>query len=98
MNENVATLGAHVTTVGIRELKNQLSRYLKRVRAGERLVVTERGQPVAVIAPPPTSTAEHRIEGMLRLGVARWAGGKPLGARRPPRVKGEPIADAVIED
>src|SRR5262249_47052266 len=25
---------------------------------------------------------------MLRLGVARWAGGKPLGARRPPRVRG----------
>ena len=87
-----------MTTVEIRELKNQLSRYLKRVRAGERLVVTERGEPVAVITPPHTSAVERRIEGMLRLGVARWAGGKPLGARRPPRVRGKPVAAAVIED
>jgi prevent-host-death family protein len=87
-----------MTTVGIRELKNQLSRYLKRVRAGERLVVTERGEPVAVISPPAASAAERRIEAMLRLGVAHWAGGKPRGARRPPRVKGKPVATAVIED
>ncbi len=87
-----------MTTVGIRELKNQLSRYLKRVRAGERLVVTERGEPVAVISPPPASTVEHRIEAMLRGGVAHWAGGKPRGARRPPKVRGKPVAAAVIED
>jgi prevent-host-death family protein len=87
-----------MTTVGIRELKSQLSRYLKRVRAGERLLVTERGEPVAVISPPAASTAERRIEAMLRLGVAHWAGGKPRGARRPPKVKGRAVAAAVIED
>ena len=87
-----------MTTVGIRELKSQLSRYLKRARAGERLVVTERGQPVAVISPPFATTADHGIEAMLRVGVARWAGGKPHGARRPPNVKGKSIAAAVIED
>ena len=87
-----------MTTVGIRELKSQLSRYLKRARAGERLVVTERGQPVAVISPPAASTADHRIEAMLRVGVARWSGGKPQGSRRPPKVKGKPVAAAVIED
>ena len=87
-----------MTTVGIRELKGQLSRYLKRVRAGERLVVTERGEPLAVISPPPASTADRRIEAMLRQGVARWAGGKPRGARRPPKVRGKPVAAAVIED
>lgn len=31
----------------MRELKNQLSRYLSRVQAGEEVVVTERGRPVA---------------------------------------------------
>ena len=87
-----------MTTVGIRELKSQLSRYLKRVQAGERLLVTERGEPVAVISPPAASTAERRIEAMLRLGVARWGGGKPRGARRPPRIRGKPVAAAVIED
>jgi prevent-host-death family protein len=37
--------------VGIRELRQNLSRYLRRVVAGERLVVTERRRPVAVLAP-----------------------------------------------
>lgn len=37
--------------VGIRELRQDLSRYLRRVRAGERLIVTERREPVAVIEP-----------------------------------------------
>jgi len=35
------------TQVGIRELKNGLSRYVARVRRGEEIVVTERGSPVA---------------------------------------------------
>ena len=42
---------------------------------GERLIVTGRGRPVAVISPPANGAAERRI----RLGGARWAGGKPLG-------------------
>ncbi len=87
-----------MTTVGIRELKNQLSRYLKRVRAGERLLVTERGLPVAVISPPAATPVDRRVETMLRHGMARWGGGKPRGARRPPRVKGPSVAQAVIED
>lgn len=87
-----------MAAVGIRELKNRLSQYLKRVRAGERLVVTERGKPVAIISPPPVTPADQRIEAMLREGVARWGGGKPRGARRPPRIKGPSVAQAVIED
>ncbi|MEK7367805.1 MAG: type II toxin-antitoxin system prevent-host-death family antitoxin [candidate division NC10 bacterium] len=87
-----------MTTVGIRELKNRLSRYLKRVRAGERLVVTERGEPVAILSPPAVTQADRRIEAMLREGTARWGGGKPRGARRPPHIKGPTVAEAVIED
>ena len=37
--------------VGIRELRRDLSRYLRRVKGGERLVVTERGRPLAVLSP-----------------------------------------------
>ncbi len=39
--------------VGVRELRQNLSVYLRRVRAGQTLEVTERGQPVAVLAPLP---------------------------------------------
>ncbi len=87
-----------MVAVGIRELKNRLSEYLKRVKTGDRVVVTERGHPVAIISPPLVSPADRRIEGMLRDGVARWGGGKPRGAPRPPRIKGPSVAQAVIED
>jgi prevent-host-death family protein len=86
-----------MTPVGVRQLKNQLSRYLKRVRAGEEFVVTERGEPVAIISPTPGKPLESGLEAMLRAGLARWGGGKPRGARRPPRVKGPSVADAVLE-
>jgi prevent-host-death family protein len=37
--------------VGVRELRQNLSKYLERVKAGEELVVTERGQEVARLMP-----------------------------------------------
>lgn len=42
--------------VGIRELKSHLSQYLAKVRAGEVVVVTDRGEPVARIVPTPPPT------------------------------------------
>jgi prevent-host-death family protein len=86
-----------MTTIGIWALKNQLSRYLKRVQGGERLVVTVGGKAVAIISPPSATETDRRIEAMLREGVACWGGGKPTGSRRPPRVKGSSVARAVIE-
>ncbi len=43
--------------VGIRELKARLSHYVKAASAGERIVITDRGSPVAVLA--PARTDEH---------------------------------------
>jgi prevent-host-death family protein len=40
-------------TVGIRELRQNLSQYLRRVEQGETLEVLERGRPVAILAPLP---------------------------------------------
>jgi prevent-host-death family protein len=37
--------------IGVRELRQNLSKYLRRVERGERLEVTEHGRPVAVLAP-----------------------------------------------
>jgi antitoxin (DNA-binding transcriptional repressor) of toxin-antitoxin stability system len=39
-------------TVGVRELKNRLSEYLREVRGGESVLVTDRGQVVAEFSPP----------------------------------------------
>ena len=40
-----------LTRVGVRELRQNLSKYLRRVAHGERLEVTEHGKPVAVLGP-----------------------------------------------
>lgn len=48
--------------VGVRELRQNLSVYLRRVKQGEPLEVTERGQPVAILAPlPEPATALDRL-------------------------------------
>ena len=39
-------------TVGVRELKNRLSEYLREVRAGENVLVTDRGEVIAEVSPP----------------------------------------------
>ncbi len=44
-------------TVGIADLRQNLSRYLRRVEEGERLLVTDRNRPVAELGPPPSSGA-----------------------------------------
>jgi prevent-host-death family protein len=44
-------------TVGIAELRQHLTRYLRRVAQGERLIVTDRNRPVAELGPPPSTGA-----------------------------------------
>ncbi len=41
--------------VGVAELRQNLSRYLRRVENGERLIVTDRNRPVAELGPPPST-------------------------------------------
>lgn len=68
---------------GIRELKDNLSRYIRRIEAGERIAVTAHGRLVAELVPPSTaSTAgrRNRYEELIATGVIRPAleGGDPL--------------------
>lgn len=56
-------------TVGVRELRQNLSVYLDRVKKGEALTVTERGQVVAMLRPPEvTGSVTERLvaEGRAR--------------------------------
>ena len=48
----------YMTTVGVAELRQNLSTYLRRVARGERLVVTDRNRPVAELGPPPSTGAD----------------------------------------
>lgn len=47
-----------MTTVGARELKNRLGRYLRQVEAGDTILVTERGRPLAELRPLPPAALE----------------------------------------
>ncbi len=87
-----------MTEVGIRALKDQLSRYLKRARRGERIVVTDRGEPIVVLSSVSESEASQSAWGMVETGVARWNGGKPRGSASPARIKGKTTAEVVLED
>jgi prevent-host-death family protein len=61
------------TTVGTRELKNRLSQYLRRVKAGETVIITERGKPVGQIM-PIQSDQTSRLKKLAEAGVVEWNG------------------------
>lgn len=71
--------------VGVRELRQNLSVYLRRVETGETLEVTEHGRPVARLTPtPPAELGPYRrmiAEGRIRPGRGNLADlGPPLPA------------------
>ncbi|RIK14724.1 MAG: hypothetical protein DCC51_15505 [Anaerolineae bacterium] len=63
-------------SVGVRELKLQLSKYLHRVRAGETIIITDRGKPIGRIIPEAASLDE-KIQQLLDAGLVEWNGVKP---------------------
>jgi prevent-host-death family protein len=87
-----------MTTVGVKELKNRLSEYLRRVSQGEHVVITDRGRPVATLAPIEESSAARAAWSLVMEGVASWNGGKPVGLANPPVPRKGSVSDAVIED
>jgi prevent-host-death family protein len=63
-------------TVGVAELRQNLSMYLRRVGEGERLVITDRNRPVAELGPAPSTgpaldrlIAEGQVSRPLRSGL-----------------------------
>jgi prevent-host-death family protein len=86
------------TVTGIRNLKNRLSHYLREVKKGRSIMITERGKVVATIVPAQEDAACEELKKLARSGLGTWRGGKPKGASRSVVVKGKPVADIVLED
>ena len=86
------------TSVSIRELKSRLSYYLRLTKAGESVIITERGQPIGRIVPEQRPLAE-RLTALTTAGLAQW-NGKPLPPARPvARTRGDrTVADLLVED
>lgn len=87
-----------MTSVGVRALRNNLSEYLRRVREGELLVITDRGKPVGELGPAAGGRNAELARMLVRKGVAEWSGGKPKGLSGAPRPKAGLVSVAVIED
>jgi prevent-host-death family protein len=85
-------------TVGVRELKNKLSQYLRDVKKGKPITITERGQSVAILMPAESQSDTQLARELTRKGIGSWNGGKPQGASRRITVKGKPVSKIVIEE
>ena len=82
--------------VGVRELRQNLSVYLRRVRSGTTYEVAERGRPVALLTPAPEiSTALRRL---VSSGRASAPSGDLL-ALEPPRKRRrkKPLSEALAQ-
>ncbi len=89
--------------IGVRELRQNASKYLDRVKKGESLEVTERGVPIAVIGPVPTvkkSRVQELIdEGLMTPGRGDFAAWLAANPPTPidPEYTGPSIADLLDE-
>jgi prevent-host-death family protein len=72
------------TQVGIRELKNGLSRYVARVRRGEEIVVTDRGAPVARLV---AVSASDPLAALIDAGLVEPAQARRSRRLQQPRVR-----------
>ena len=65
-------------SAAVSKLKAALSEYLARVKAGEEVIVTERGRPIAKIVPLPreATTESARLLHLARAGLIRIGSGK----------------------
>ena len=84
--------------VGVRDLKTRLSEYLRQVKAGKTIVITEHGRPVGRIIPAAQSL-DDRLQAMAQAGSIAWSGKKLARMRPIARVRGKrTVADLLVEN
>jgi prevent-host-death family protein len=89
-------------SVGVRQLKNSLTRYLRLVDQGQALLVTNRNRVVAVLKKPDRNSAptlEEKLAALVAEGkLLPAAKPGPFKPFKPVRVKGQPVSKTIIED
>ena len=82
--------------IGVRELRQHASLYLAKVKAGETVEVTERGQLIALLVPPnPHTTAREQLiaEGRLIPGSSPFRVPRAVAA-----APGSPSTGAILDE
>ena len=90
-----------VKTIGARELKNRLGTYLREVREGARIIITDRGRPVAELR--ALGPAETQGESQLLQLAAQGLVSPPSRRLKFPgspriHISGEPLSKTLLED
>lgn len=86
--------------VAVRELRDHLSHWLRHVKAGESLLITEHNRPVATVVPARSPVPDGVVE-LVSTAAASWRefGAKPRGCVNPPSLRGKrTLASMVAED
>jgi prevent-host-death family protein len=91
-----------MSSVGIKDLKNRLSYYIRLAKQGEELVVTERGKPVAIIqhlhSAKNVVSLDARLARLAAQGSAILPTLQPLKNIRPAKLRGKLISRMILEE
>jgi antitoxin (DNA-binding transcriptional repressor) of toxin-antitoxin stability system len=88
-------------TAGIKDTKNNLTRYLARVKAGEEVVITERGKPVARLVREGEGKRSIRsaLAPLITRGLIVMPSRELIKDQLSPvHAPGKPVSEMVIED
>ena len=86
-----------MNSVGTKELKCKLSYFMGLVKKGEHITVTDRRQPVVVVAPVGQGEGMWRLLELAKEGFALCREGKPSGSVHPVPIRGKPISEVIVE-
>jgi prevent-host-death family protein len=85
-------------SAGIRELRSKLSEYVREVKQGATIVVTEHGRRVARIV-PESGTLDERLDALRDAGAILWSGRKFRPAKPEVGLRGKKtVAEIVVEN
>ncbi|HET9107078.1 MAG TPA: type II toxin-antitoxin system prevent-host-death family antitoxin [Steroidobacteraceae bacterium] len=85
-------------STGIRELKNNLSHYVRQIEAGKRIAVTAHGRVVAELVPHGPTTGAKRYDALIAAGVIEPAAAPDLPVAPWPRIETAPGTAAQLID
>ncbi len=91
-----------MSSVGIKELKNRLTTYIRLAKQGEEIVVTERGRPVVLMQAlrktKDVTSLEARLARLADRGDATLPQRRSAAKIKPVRIKGKRVSRIIIEE
>lgn len=84
--------------IGLREANLHFSKFMKQVRNGEEIIVTERGIPIATIKPIiKKDNILSKLKALEQRGILKPATKGNISNNVPLAIKGKPVSGIIIE-